>query len=324
MMLLAFVLFVMIVFWLSVYGLFWYIFCYPERKRPNAHHIPESALYKTYRELMQKGVEDMDNTPGEDVSIISRDGCMLCGRLYVFRKKAPLMIFFHGYHGVPAWDGYGFFKICKKHGINILMADQRAHGKSRGRFITFGIRERYDCKQWAEYAAQRFGEKTDIFLAGVSMGAASVLMSSELGLPQTVKALLADCGYSEPAAIMKETVRKMGFPVRLTYALISLGARVFGHIDLEETTALSAVKSLQIPVLFLHGKQDSIVSLTMSDALYESSASQKERVVIEGADHANSAMTDFEAYEKAVLRFLCQKCGYCFANGNTSCKGETI
>lgn len=315
MMLLAFVLFAAAVFWLSAYGLFRYIFCHPKGKRPDAHHIPESVLYKAYREMMQRGVEDMDNTPGEDVSIRSLDGCMLCGRLYVFRENAPLMIFFHGYHGVPAWDGYGFFKICKKHGINILMADERAHGNSGGRYITFGIRERYDCKAWAEYAAKRFGARTDIFLAGVSMGAASVLMASKLGLPQNVKALLADCGYSEPSAIIRETVRKMGLPVKPVYALINLGARVFGHIDLEEATALAAVQSLQIPVLFLHGKQDSIVSLTMSDALYENCAGQKERVLIEGADHANSAMTDFKAYENAVLRFLTEKCGQYFADG---------
>lgn len=304
MILLAFVLFAIIVFWLTVYGLFCYVFCHPVRKRPDAHHIPESVLYKEYRELMQKGVEDMENTPGEDVSIISRDGCMLCGKLYVFKENAPLMIFFHGYHGVPAWDGYGFFKICKKHGINILMADQRAHGKSRGRFITFGIRERYDCKQWAEYAAERFGEKTALFLAGVSMGAASVMMSSELGLPKNVKALAADCGYSEPSAIIKETVRKMGLPVKPVYMLIRLGARVFGRFDLEEAAALGAVRKLHIPILFIHGTRDSVVSPMMSDELYETCAGRKERVLIEGADHANSAMTDFEAYESAVMKFL--------------------
>lgn len=63
------------------------------------------------------------------------------------------------------------------------MVDERAHGKSEGKVITFGIRERCDCKLWAEYAVKRYGENKDIFLAGVSMGAASVMMASNLGLP---------------------------------------------------------------------------------------------------------------------------------------------
>lgn len=305
MMFLAFVVFAAVVFWLTVYGLFRYIFCHPVRKRPDAHRIPESVLYKKYRGIMQDGVSEMEKLPAEDVSIVSFDGCRLCGKLYIFKENAPLLIFFHGYHGVPAWDGFGFFKICKTHKINLLMVDERAHGKSGGRCITFGIKERYDCRQWTDYAAKRFGEKTDIFLAGVSMGAASVMMASELGLPKNVKVLVSDCGYSEPAAIIKETVKKMGLPVKPVYVLIRLGARVFGQFDLEEATALRAVRKLQIPILFIHGKQDSIVSPAMNDELYEACTGTKERVLIEGADHANSAMTDFKTYENAVLRVLC-------------------
>ena len=42
----------------------------------------------------------------------------------------------------------------------------------------------------------------------------------------------------------------------------------------------------------------------MNDELYESCAGRKRRLLIEGADHANCAMTDYETYEKAVIDFL--------------------
>lgn len=290
----------------AVYYLYRGIFCHPLKKRPDIHCIPQSSLYKAHRETMSEAVNDMENTPFESVSIVSSDGYRLYGKLYSIKKNAPLMIFFHGYHGVFAWDGYGFFKICKNNGINILMVDERAHGKSGGSAVTFGIKERHDCKLWTEYAVDQFGENTDIILAGVSMGAASVMMASTLGLPQNVKAILADCGYSEPAAIIKETIRKMKLPVTPVYFLIKLGVHIFGHFDLEEATALEAVENLQIPILFIHGKQDSIVPLSMNKELYERCAGRKENVLIEGADHANSAMTDYEAYEKAVMGFLTQ------------------
>lgn len=295
--------FILLVF-ASLYVLYRIVFCYPVKMRPDMHRIPDSDLYRTHKEKMSECVGDMEKTAYEEVSILSEDGLRLYGRLYDMKKGAPLIIFFHGYHGTYAWDGYGFFKLCKKNGFNILMIDERTHGKSEGKAITFGIKERYDCKAWAEYAVKRFGEKTDIFLAGVSMGAASVMMSSELSLPENVRGMIADCGYSEPAAIIKETVRAMKLPVKPIYRLIRLGAHIFGRFDIEEATALNAVGKLNIPILFIQGSLDSVVPVSMGEALYDACMARKERLFIEGADHANSAMTDYETYEKVILRFM--------------------
>lgn len=305
-MLIAFLIMVFLVLlvFAVVYGLYRAVFYHPLKKRPSAHQIPDSNLYRAYRDRMLEVVDDMEITSGEEVGILSADGLRLYGKLYHMKKDAPLIIFFHGYHGMAAWDGYGLFKLCKKNGFNILMADERAHGKSEGNVITFGIKERYDCKLWAEYAVRRFGKDTDIFLAGVSMGAASVMMSFETGLPENVRGMIADCGYSEPGAIIMETIRAMKLPIKPVYRLIRLGARLFGHFDLEEAAAVESVEKSDIPILFIHGAQDSIVPPSMGEALYEACKAKKERLLIEGADHANSAMTDYDTYEKVILRFL--------------------
>lgn len=285
------------------------VFCLARNKRPDKRCIPDSQLYHNHYDKMLELVDEMENTVYEEVSISSQDGLLLYGKLYLMKQPGscdnmPFLIFFHGYHGVAAWDGYGFFKLCKGNGINLLMVDERAHGKSGGSVITFGIRERYDCKLWSEYIAGRFGEDTDIFLAGVSMGASSVIMSTELGLPGNVRAIIADCGYTEPAAIIMETVKAMGFPVKSIYFLLKQGARLFGHFDLESAAPLRAVRKLKIPILFIHGEKDSIVPSVMGEELYKACTGKKEWALIAGADHANSAMTDYEAYEKAILRFM--------------------
>lgn len=290
----------------SMYGLYRAVFCHPVRKRPDVRHIPDSNLYRAHKDRMLECIEDMEKTPCEEVNILSTDGLRLYGRFYHLKKGAPLILFFHGFHGTYAWDGYGFFRICKKNGFNILMVDERAHGKSEGNVITFGIMERYDCKSWAEYALKRFGKDTDIFLAGVSMGAASVMMSYELGLPENVRAIIEDCGYSEPAAILKETIRAMGLPVKPLYQLLKFCAHFFGHFDLEAADALRSVPKITVPVLFIHGERDSVVPPSMGEALYEACKAKKERVLVAGADHANSAMTDYETYESAILRFIGQ------------------
>ena len=282
------------------------VFCHPVKKRPEMHTVPDSRLYKMHKDKMLERVKETERAPHESLTIKSYDGYMLAGKLYEFKKGAPLMIFFHGYHGIAEWDGYGFFKICADHDINILMADERAHGMSEGNEISFGINERHDCISWIKYAEMRFGSSTDIILAGVSMGAATVMMASELGFPENVRCMIADCGYTEPSAMVKETVRKMKLPVKPVYALIKLSARIFGHDDLnlEQAAAVSAVEKLTIPILFIHGSEDSIVPVSMNDELYEKCRSPKKRLVVAGADHANSSMTDFGTYEREVWEFL--------------------
>lgn len=304
MIVLVFVIILILAVSAVVYQLYRGVFCYPVKKHADVHSIPDSKLYAKYRDSMLECVEDIEKTPCEEVHIASQEGFRLYGRLFYMKEGAPTVIFFHGYHGTAEWDGYGLFKVCKNYEINILMIDERAHGKSEGTAITFGIKERYDCKLWAEYVAGRFGENADIILAGVSMGAASIIMASELGLPANVKGLIADCGYSEPAAIIKETIRTMKLPVKPVYQIIRLGTAIFGRFDLEEATVIQAVKKLNIPILFIHGNNDSVVPVSMCEELYENVSGKKEIFWADGADHANSAITDYEGYEKAVVSFL--------------------
>ena len=293
-----------LLFLTGLYCLYRFTFGFVPKNRPDVRQIPESNLYREHREKMLKSIDDMEATPWEKVSIVSYDGYKLYGRYYNIKKDAPLVICFHGYHGTFAWDGYGFFNVCRNNGMNILMVDQRSHGTSEGNIITFGIRERYDCKSWTEYAVERFGNDSVIYLAGVSMGAATVMMATELGLPSNVKAVISECGFSEPVTIIKETIRHMNYPVKPIFFLINLGARIFGHVNLKETNAINAVKKTDIPILFIHGKQDSVVPIYMGEELYENCIGIKELLVVEEADHANNALVDYEAYEKIIMGFL--------------------
>ena len=195
------------------------VFYYPQKKHVDPYQIPDDMLYAPYKNAMLHLLHEMEQTPYEEVSIRSQDGLSLCGRLYLFRPDAPLMLFFHGYHGTFLWDGLGSFRFCRKNHINLLVVDERSHGKSADQIITFGIRECKDVKCWADYAAKRFPEKS-LILSGVSMGSASVMMASVLSLPSSVKALICDCGYTAPAEIIKETIRSFHLPVAFCYALL--------------------------------------------------------------------------------------------------------
>lgn len=122
-------------------------------------------------------------------------------------------------------------------GCNVLLVDERAHGKSGGRCLTLGIRERYDCRRWVDYVIGRAGPDAKIVLYGMSMGAAAVLMAAGPELPKNVAGIVADCGYSAPPAILKSVIRSAHLPVFPVYALLRLGCRLFGGFDPEEASA---------------------------------------------------------------------------------------
>ncbi len=292
-----------ILFFILLYGIYSFVFRHPLRKRPNVYEIPSGALYEDHKEAMLENISDMNDSPYETVCIRADDGYRLVGRLYQKKPDSPLILFFHGYHGTSAWDGFGFYKLFKEQDFNLLMVDTRAHGASEGD-ITFGIQEQYDCKSWTEHAIQRFGETIPIILAGVSMGASSILMSTSLGLPHNVKALIADCGFSEPCAIIQETLKHMGLPIVPFYPLIQLSARIYGGFSLEANSPLQAIQKNTLPTLFIHGRQDSIVPVCMCDLLYENCNAPKKKVIFDNADHANSAMVDYGTYQKEILNFL--------------------
>ena len=181
------------------------------RPRPlDPYRVPSGKQFQAVKGRMLELVGAIDALPFEPVSIVSHDGLRLSGRYYHLRDGAPLQINFHGYRGSALQDFCGGMTIARAAGRNVLLIDERAQGESEGRVISFGVNERRDCLQWAEYAVSRFGAETKIILSGVSMGAATVLMASELPLPANVKCIIADCPYSSPEAIIRTVCGAFG------------------------------------------------------------------------------------------------------------------
>ena len=249
-------------------------------------------------------VDDARKLKYEDVFIKSHDNYTLHGRYYETKENAPVQIMFHGYRSHPLKDFSGGLKLAVDMGYNVLLVDQRAHGESQGRCLSFGILERYDCLAWSRYVVERCGENTKIVLSGVSMGAACVLMASELELPPNVKGIIADCGYNSPSEIIHKVMRDLKYPEFPMYQFIKLGARLFGKFDLESASAREALKKSKIPVLFIHGDDDRFVPYEMSVDNYNACASQKTLCTIPKAGHALGFVTGKEAYINAVEKFL--------------------
>ncbi len=256
-----------------------------------------------YDKLLQM-IDEYNEIPFERVSIVSRDGLKLLGRYYETKPGAPLLICCHGWRSTPARDFSGITPVLLARGYNLLLIEERAMCGSEGHTMAYGIKERFDVQDWARWATSRFGDAQKIVLYGVSMGAATVLMTADLDLPKTVRAIVADCPYDTPHAIMKMHGMELGVPGFVASAMAILAAGIFGRFSVFEGSPMKSVKKAKLPILIIHGDDDLFVPGEMSERIAAANPKKIERVVFHGAGHARSFVTDPVKYEEVLTGYL--------------------
>lgn len=289
---------------LGLYFLYRYVFGANSKRLAGDDEIPYGERYQKYQRFVSDNIREFKEASYEETWIVARDGTKLFGRYFHIADGGPVILMFHGYRSSAYRDAMGAFQISKQCGYNILVVDQRAHHRSGGRTITFGVKERYDCMDWIAYVKERFGKETKIFLVGLSMGAATVLMAAGLGLPDNVKGIMADCGYSTPKDILCSVIKSMKLPIQPVYFLVHLSAIIFGAFDPNSASAYEALKQCKVPVLFIHGEADSLVPCEMGKANYEVCEARKELFLVAEADHGMSYLHDVAKYMEVTKTFI--------------------
>ena len=270
---------------------------------PGEFDLPHGTVYEPFYDLMIQRMKDTRAIPHREVSTRSHDGLTLWGTFYEHIPGAPVEIMFHGYHGSGERDLCGGVQRCFAMGHSALVVDQRSSGRSEGKAITFGIKERKDCLSWVGFVRKELGADTKIILTGVSMGAATVLMAASEPLPDNVKGILADCSYTSPKEIIQIVLKNMGLPVKLTYPLLKMGAKLFGHFDPEEMSAREAMQGCKVPVIFFHGEADDFVPCFMSHENYSACTAPKVLCTIPGAGHCLGYLVDQKKYLDTLNTF---------------------
>ena len=191
-------------------------------------------------------------------------------------------------------------------GYSLLLVDQRAHGQSQGKYLTFGVRERMDVISWATYMGQKLGPDAPLILGGLSMGATTVLMASCFDFPANVRAIIADCGFTSPYEIAKSVLRRdyPRLPVGLLLPICGLFTRLYAGFGLHDASTLDAVRESRYPILFIHGTGDTFVPCEMTKEAYAACTSEKELVLVDGAEHGKSYLVEKGRVEEALCRFL--------------------
>ena len=269
----------------------------------------DSELVKTklqpYADHIYDGVELLKGAKTETVYIEAFDGLKLAALCLPAENPRATVILMHGFRSSPYWDFAGIVRKYSGMGFNLLIPYQRAHGKSEGKYITFGVKERRDLHSWIEWAIDRFGEKEKIVVDGMSMGSATVLMASELGYPDNVKGIIADCGYTSPYDIVVKVMRSnMHLPKYPFIWMFGAMCRVFAGFSLKECSATDAMKVNDKPVLFAHGEADDFVPYSMTTQNYDACVAEKILLSVPEAGHGMCYLMDMERYDLELQKFF--------------------
>lgn len=250
--------------------------------------------------------EKLEQNNCEPVEIISHDGERLVGHWYPCENAERIIIAMHGWRSYWAKDFGAIAEFWHKNGCSVLYAEQRGQHNSGGAYMGFGLIERYDCLDWIQWLNQiRNGEELPIYLAGISMGATTVLMAAGLELPENVCGIIADCGFTSPHAIWKHVVENnMHLSYRrLRMAVADAYCKQKIQMTANEYSTVKAMQQCTVPVLFIHGTDDHFVPVEMTYENYKACAAPKYLHIVPGAEHGMSYFVDRAGYEEAVKAF---------------------
>jgi fermentation-respiration switch protein FrsA (DUF1100 family) len=263
----------------------------------------QKGIYAKNAALLHENARALAEIPAEDLYITSCDGLRLHGRLLPLESPKATILMFHGYHSFADVDFGCAVPLLREMGYQLLLVDERAHQGSEGKYITYGVKERRDVLSWADEMAARLGPAHPLYLQGISMGAATVLMASALPLPDCVRGIIADCPFTEPKAIIRHVAAGMRIPGWISVPLAASAAAIFGRFRLGGASALEAVRGAKLPILLIHGEDDHFVPCDMSREIAAANPEKIRFHTFPGAGHGLSYLVDEPRYTGLIRDF---------------------
>lgn len=276
-----------------------------------AEQIHTDDISTNHATAIQATREWYSATPNDRLTVTSLDGYTFVACQFLqpnYSNRWVLLL--HGYTGWKE-EMYPFAYWYYENGYNVLVPDLRCQGESEGDFIGMGWTDHYDCMLWLDYILSQ-NEEATIVLHGQSMGAATALMmSGDSALPENVCAIISDCAYTDAYSMFGDKCRVWfslpAFPL-VDSACLMLCLR--GGYNLKDASALLAVQKSTTPTLFIHGKDDAMISASMSVALYDAASCPKELLLVDGAGHAQAQDKAPDTYYDTIYNFLEQYVRY--------------
>ncbi|MGR3741254.1 alpha/beta hydrolase [Companilactobacillus sp. DQM5] len=214
------------------------------------------------------------------------------------------IIIAHGFMGKKE-DMAQQIKMFHDMGYNVLAPDDRAHGQSQGNVIGYGWLDKDDYLKWINKVIKKDGKNSQIGLYGISMGGATVMMTSGINLPSQVKAIVEDCGYTSlKDELFYEAGNLYKIPPIPLVKTLSWVTKIKGGYDPYEASSVKQLNNNHLPTFFIHGDKDDFVPTKMVYENYKATKGPKELWLVKGASHAKSFAKNPKLYQNKIGKFL--------------------
>jgi alpha-beta hydrolase superfamily lysophospholipase len=226
--------------------------------------------------------------PHESFEVTTSDGIALFGWRFAPRD-APrgILVFVHGkdinrQHFVSAAERF------VAEGYAVVAYDQRAHGESKGEFVTYGAREAKDLSLIIDTALARFGRELPVAVVGESLGAAVVLQAA--AEDPRIKLVVAGAAFADLQTVVHDKA-----PVFLDAKAQATAVQVAereARFTVADISPEASARRITVPVLLLHGSEDAYLPMKHSLRIYEALAGPRRFVRLEGVGHQDILLND--------------------------------
>lgn len=289
----------------AVGGYLFFTACGPHKE---IHWLDEAEISRTpygrFYPHVKASYEWLAKNGAQDLLLESLDSLTLHATWVPAENAKGTVLLVHGYHSCIYTDHGLAMQRYHDMGLNLLMPDHRGHGKSGGKFTTFGVKESKDILGWIQYHNEKYGT-LPMLLSGLSMGAATVMYLADEDLPDNVKYCIADCGFTSPKEIISKVFTDvMHIPAWPFIWSADLFAHVFAGFGLSDKNSLQTLKHNQRPFFFIHGLADDFVPCDMTRRSFEACAGEKHLLLVEGAGHGVSYIHAPEKYHSMNMELM--------------------
>lgn len=244
--------------------------------------------------------------PGEIIKLNVADNKQLSGVYYSQKDSHLWAITIHGYRG--SHDSGAATSLAQNYyanGYQVVSPDLRACGDSYGNYVGMGWLDRKDLLLWIDWIIEQ-DSQAKIVLHGISMGAATTMMTAGENTPDAVKAFVEDCGYTCVWDIFSNELKlRFGMPEFPLLYTANMLSKVKAGYSFKEASSLKQLENATKPMLFIHGTSDDFIPYEMMDVVYNAKAGDnKKKVTAPGAGHGEAMYALGDEYWNEVFAFL--------------------
>ena len=241
--------------------------------------------------------------PYEDLWFAGADSCRLHA-WFIPAHGSPIgtILYLHGV-GDNKINGLPLARVFHRHGYNVFLYDSRAHGKSEGRYSTYGFHEKFDVQTAVDCLLQHeeWNVKS-IGIFGTSMGAAVAVQAS--AIEPRIAAIVAEGCFTNLRTITVDYQKRLiRMPWHYMRNIVMKRSEQIARFRHHEVSPLKALASIHRPILFIHGTGDTFIKYQYSEALFAAAHEPKELYLVEGANHTDIHRVAGKTYEETILSF---------------------